>query len=104
MAKEREYSEKEKARLDLLKKEAVAATTVEKEKIKESEDLKKRQTTGTNETSGSTGINEASGSSTSIFGESTRPDKAIAVLSDLIKDPRKDPREFTVEELKDLEI
>jgi len=107
MAKEREYSVKQKARLDLLKEEAVAATTVEKEKIKESKDLKKRTTTGTtgtSETSGSTGTNEADGSFTSIFGESPRPDKAIAVLSDLIKDPRKDPREFTIEELKDLEI
>jgi len=98
------YSKKEEARLDLLKKEAVAVAKTEKEKVKKSEDLKKKKTTGTTETSGSTGTSEADELSTSIFGESPRPDKAIAVLSDLIKDPRKDPREFTIEELRDLGI
>lgn len=97
------YSKGASSRLDALKTASTLSTAAEKEKIKKAEDLKKDRASGSIETSGSTETS-GSGVTNGLFTHASRPDKAIAVLEDLIKDPRKGPKEFTIEELKDLQI
>jgi len=97
------YSKGASSKLATLKTASALSAAAEKEKIKKAEDLKKDRASGSIETSGSTETS-GSGVTNGLFTHASRPDKAIAVLNDLIKDPRKGPKEFTIEELKDLQI